>query len=254
MPSKLLTEGLIKDPHNFEQALKSSKSEQIKYFKNAFNKMRSFGLDEEAESSNVDSETGQTKSLQDEILIDWFLMCVEFGIKDLLLDSSQINIFLAIVNDLHEFSCSTCFANQKKAYSYMSELLLAHSVNEAPWKLVIFQPSEIRKLADFIVENYFRHYNLYKYTFTSETQIDLKLQTTHQNEIPNSNENPTTRNNTLKFDILPEETKNLIASCNKLQISTESEKIQRKIQNEIKIIDQSIQEKAKELAPKSGKK
>merc|ERR1712071_196648 len=55
------------------------------------------------------------------------------------------------------------------------ELLLAHSVIEPPWRVVIFQPHDIGNIANFIVDNYFRHYSMYKYCFTPEVELDVKL-------------------------------------------------------------------------------
>merc|ERR1712159_207147 len=111
----------------------------------------------------------------DDILVDWYAMCVEYASENLKFDVKQINILLAIIDELHNFSSSTSYANQLEAYNYMRELLLVHSVNNAPWKVIIFQPFDIGNLADFIVDNYFRHYSIYKYCFTPKIDLDIML-------------------------------------------------------------------------------
>merc|ERR1712164_126631 len=138
MPVKLLTEGLVRDHLDLEQALKSPKRELIKYFQNHFESLRSQTSGSSSSSASGQSSAEHPAALQTQILIDWYVSCVTFGIQELFFDVKQINIFLAIVDDLHNFSCSTCFANQRQAYQHMRELLLAHSVNQAPWKLAIF--------------------------------------------------------------------------------------------------------------------
>ena len=234
MPVKLLTEGLVKDSSIFENVLQSNKIDQIKYFKSLYS------------SKSDNSSTSSRESTQNNILIDWLISCTAFASQQLLFDSQQVNIFLAIIYDLHQFSCSTCFSNQRKAYEYMSELLLAHSVNKAPWKLSIFLPQDIRKMADFIVENYFRHFNLYKFCFTDEEQIDLKLVKGSE-----SGENTAT---SIDTSDLSKESQDLILECQRLQISANKDKISRQLEHEIGLVVKSIQAKSRELAPKSGKK
>lgn len=151
MPTaKLITRGLIQN-EDFQAVITSNNKLEIQnYFQNIFS-----GPNSSAASQNQNHE----------ILIDYFTKAVNFCTENLLFDFLQVNIFLGILDEIHKFACQDCFSNMREAYQYMRELLLIHAVNEAPWKLIIFQPEEITKLANFIVENYFRHYRLYKYWF-----------------------------------------------------------------------------------------
>ena len=53
----------------------------------------------------------------DEILADWYIMCVRYGCEELKFDATQANILLALINELHQFSASTSYANQMQAYN-----------------------------------------------------------------------------------------------------------------------------------------
>merc|ERR1711881_484080 len=99
-------------------------------------------------------------------------------------------------------------------------------------------------MADFIVEHYFRHFSLYKFAFTAEVQIDLKLSA--QND-----DDETSGSKELDMNGLSEESKNLIIECQKLQISAEKEKINRQMKHELMLVERAVLEKVKELAPKS---
>ena len=145
----LLISGLIQnDTPAFESMLKQPKTIQTYFLKTHLEQTKS--------AKNL--STTKTNN----ILINWLVNTIEFG-SNLLFDAKQINILLAICYEIHVFNVSSCFANKNEGYKLMRKLLLTHSVNQAPWRMAIFCPEDLRKIADFFVENYFRHFNVYKY-------------------------------------------------------------------------------------------
>ena len=146
----LLISGLIQnDTPAFEFMLKQPKTIQTDFLKTHL---------EQTKSKSLSLSTTNTNN----ILINWLVNTIEFG-SNLLFDAKQINILLAICYEIHVFNVSSCFANKNEGYKLMRKLLLTHSVNQAPWRMAIFCPEDLRKIADFFVENYFRHFNVYKY-------------------------------------------------------------------------------------------
>ena len=50
--------------------------------------------------------------------------------------------------------------------------------------VLIFSQEDVSNLNEFMLNLYFRHYNLYKYTFTKKLQVTLVQSETHHVEVP----------------------------------------------------------------------
>merc|ERR1712173_272233 len=149
-------------------------------------------------------------------------------------------------------SASTSYANQLEAYNYMRELLLVHSVNNSPWKVIIFQPFDIGNLADFIVNNYFRHYSIYKYCFTPKIDLDIMLK--EQNEENNQDNSeitivhPEINSDESDFEVL-------MKKCAEMKLEMKKVEIQKQLDSDLIAVKNAIESKIKELTtPVKGKK
>merc|ERR1712228_145717 len=130
----------------------------------------------------------------------------------------------------------------------MRELLLVHSVNNAPWKVIIFQPFDIGNLADFIVDNYFRHYSIYKYCFTPKIDLDIMLK-----EEENSN-NSETVTSQIHSDV-SEDFEVLMKKCAEMKLQMKKVEIEKQLESDLVTVKNAIENKIKELTtPVKGKK
>ncbi|MBN3309569.1 MRC1 protein, partial [Amia calva] len=86
----------------------------------------------------------------------------------------------------NDFSCSgymmpficeeeTPLNNIEHCFSYCTELILCHCVRRPPFSIDLYSPEEATQVTEYLVNSYFRHYSLYKYTFTPQVRLDLSL-------------------------------------------------------------------------------
>ena len=124
------------------------------------------------EKLNLD---GSGKVKQDLIQLDLYTYASLFGIKQHF-TTLQISTLLSIIKKVHVMSISTVFDNQSQVLSYFQELLIRHSVNRPPFSACIFSPIEVKKINEYVLSTYFKHYKLYKYAFTKRVHLNLSLQ------------------------------------------------------------------------------
>ncbi|KAK6467727.1 coiled-coil domain-containing protein 189 [Huso huso] len=78
--------------------------------------------------------------------------------------------------------CETPLANEQHCFQYFSELLLCHSVRRPPFSVDLFSAEQVKMLAEFVINTYFRHFKLYKYMFTPQVRLDVTLSYTGMSE------------------------------------------------------------------------
>ena len=94
------------------------------------------------------------------------------------------SIPLSLSRDHLKPIAGTPFANMDETYQYFKSLVLKHSLfvsadrfsswskslifrsQRPPYSLRVFTPDVTKKVTDYIVDTYFRHYKMYKYVFT----------------------------------------------------------------------------------------
>ena len=57
---------------------------------------------------------------------------------------------------------------------------MKHSVQRPPYSIFIFTEAEIKKILDFCLKTFFRHFSLYEYSF--KPKVDLVLMTLPKEE------------------------------------------------------------------------
>ena len=183
------------------------------------------------------------------IIIDHFPVIKRYDKTSPPISVHNLSSLLAIIHELHEFSTSTSYANQMQAYNYMRELLLVHSVNQSPWKVIVFQPFDIGNLANFIVDNYFRHYSVYKYCFTPKVDLDIMLkEQTDENMEEEKSVGKIEFDSDAEFEVL-------MRKCAEMQLEMEKVVIQRKLKRDLESVQSAVDAKIKEFTtPVKGKK
>jgi len=110
-----------------------------------------------------------------QVLLDLYMHAIKFALAQKF-TSQQSSAFFSIVKQTHEVCVSTPFGNVDECFAYFRELVLTHAVHRPPWSLEIFNCHQVEAITNYVVNNYFRHYKLYKYTFTPKVRLDLSLQ------------------------------------------------------------------------------
>ncbi|CAF1054454.1 unnamed protein product [Rotaria sordida] len=111
------------------------------------------------------------------ILCDLYYYALNFA-RTNRFNHEQISTFISILKRVHEMCIQTPFANMEETYKYFKELILKHSFSRPPQSLRIFTADGTKKVTDYIVDTYFRHYKMYKFIFTPT--IDFNLQFTYE--------------------------------------------------------------------------
>ncbi len=115
-----------------------------------------------------------TSSKQDLILLDLYIYSFLFGMKQAF-TAAQISTLLSIVKRLHLMCIGTVFDNYTEVLTYFQELIVLHSVNRPPFSISVFSPSHAKKINEYILTTYFKHYKMYKYAFTKKVHLNLSL-------------------------------------------------------------------------------
>lgn len=111
---------------------------------------------------------------QDLIELDLYIYAFLFGIKQEF-SSAQLSTLLGIVKRLHAKCISTVFDNQGDSLQFFQQMMVQHSVRRPPFSLCVFSPNEVKKINEYILSTYFKHYKLYKYAFTRKVRLNLTL-------------------------------------------------------------------------------
>ena len=64
-------------------------------------------------------------------------------------------------------------------FEFLKALLLAHSVQRPPYSVGIFTLNEARLLTTYALDNYFRHFSLFRFGFTLKHEKHITLRTSY---------------------------------------------------------------------------
>lgn len=113
-------------------------------------------------------------NLKNGILVDLFYYCIQFS-RDNSFSKEQTSAFFSIVKKTHEVCVETPFGNVENCFRYFKELVLCHAVKRPPYSIDLFSPDEVRKITEYVINTYFRHFKMYKYVFTPLVRLDLSM-------------------------------------------------------------------------------
>lgn len=113
-------------------------------------------------------------NLKNGIIMDLYFYTIQFA-KDNNFSREKISTVFSIVKKTHEVCIETPFGNVDQTFNYFKELVLCHAVNRPPHSIELFNADEVRKITEYTVNTYFRHFKMYKYAFTPLVRLDLSL-------------------------------------------------------------------------------
>ena len=63
--------------------------------------------------------------------------------------------------------------SEEQSFNNFKELLLRHSVQRPPHSLGKFNLDDVKKIDAFVLDNFYRHYQMYKYALTQQENLVL---------------------------------------------------------------------------------
>mmetsp|Transcript_27697 Transcript_27697/g.54098 ORF Transcript_27697/g.54098 Transcript_27697/m.54098 type:complete len:268 (+) Transcript_27697:87-890(+) len=97
--------------------------------------------------------------------------------------ADKVSVLYSMVKETHEAAMAK-FLPARKAFEHFRELLLLHSVQRPPFSVGLFTMGDAKAITDFLSAGYLRHYMLYKYAFTSKTEMTFSTAYTHTESVP----------------------------------------------------------------------
>jgi len=106
------------------------------------------------------------------ILYEFYYFILMFA-KEINLEPIQTSIFFSIMKKTHEKCISSPYMKLDEDYALFQNLLLEHSVDRPHFSKKYFSLDQITKITEYATNTYFRHYSMYKYTFTKQQKLTL---------------------------------------------------------------------------------
>ena len=106
--------------------------------------------------------TDALSEAQRDVLLDLFMYNYAFC-KESYFDARQTSVFLAIINRILEADFATNTESVASSFGSFKKLLLLHSVERSPHSIAVFSPDQAAAVMDYVMNSYYRHFNLYKY-------------------------------------------------------------------------------------------
>jgi len=106
------------------------------------------------------------------ILYDFYYFILMFA-KEIQLEPIQTSVFFSIMKKTHENCISSPYMKLDEDYSKFQDLVLRHSIDRPPFSKKYFTLDQITKITDYATNTYFRHYSMYKYTFTKQQKLNF---------------------------------------------------------------------------------
>ncbi|XP_014787665.1 cilia- and flagella-associated protein 119 isoform X2 [Octopus bimaculoides] len=111
---------------------------------------------------------------KEKILLNLYTYAVQFA-REEQFTIEQLSALFSIVKLVHEVCVESPFDNMEETFTYFKDLLICHSVCRPPHSTELFSVKDVRKIACYMTNTYFRHFKLYKYVFTPQVHLDLVL-------------------------------------------------------------------------------
>ena len=89
--------------------------------------------------------------------------------------AEQISAFFTILKSVHSMCKSTPYDNFQEVFQFFKELMVRHSISRPPFSICLFNMEQVKDITDYVLKTYFKHFKLYKYAFTKQVVLDLRL-------------------------------------------------------------------------------
>ncbi|CAL1539235.1 unnamed protein product [Lymnaea stagnalis] len=113
-------------------------------------------------------------NLKTGIIMDLYFYTLQFA-REEGFTPEKISTFFSIIKEIFEVCIETPFGNVDHTFEYFKDLLHCHAVNHPPYSIELFSPGEVRRISEYTINTFFRHFKMYKYVFTAQVRLDLQI-------------------------------------------------------------------------------
>lgn len=85
----------------------------------------------------------------------------------------KASTLVAIVKAVHTKAVGEIMTVEN-SFGFFKTLALQNSVHRPPYSLGIFTFAEMKKMTEYVLRTYYRHYKLYQYAFTNLVRMDIE--------------------------------------------------------------------------------
>ncbi|XP_059147121.1 cilia- and flagella-associated protein 119-like isoform X2 [Physella acuta] len=117
---------------------------------------------------------GWKDNLKTGIIMDLYYYTLQFA-REQGFSKEKQSTFFSIIKNIFEVCIETPFGNLDHTFQYFKDLLHCHAVNHPPYSIELFTPNEARKISEYTINTFFRHFKMYKYAFTAQVRLDLHI-------------------------------------------------------------------------------
>ena len=100
------------------------------------------------------------------ILLDFYSFLVHFSRVNKF-TAEKASLFLSVAKRVHDASGGQILTVEN-SLSLLKDLLLKHSVHRPPYSVGVFTLKELQLVTDYMVQSYYKHYNLYQFVYVKE--------------------------------------------------------------------------------------
>eukprot|EP00596_Hydrurales_sp_CCMP1899_P007705 CAMPEP_0119051172 /NCGR_PEP_ID=MMETSP1177-20130426/72879_1 /TAXON_ID=2985 /ORGANISM="Ochromonas sp, Strain CCMP1899" /LENGTH=194 /DNA_ID=CAMNT_0007030289 /DNA_START=28 /DNA_END=612 /DNA_ORIENTATION=+ len=110
-----------------------------------------------------------------DIAVDFHLFNFTFC-KDQAFDDYRTSTFMSIMAEIFNKDTSTHDPIQSRTHSFetFQQLMLKHSIHKPPISIQVFDESDLEAILKYVIESYYRQFNLYKYVFSPRLRLIIK--------------------------------------------------------------------------------
>jgi len=113
-------------------------------------------------------------NLKSGIIMDLYYYTLQFA-REQAFSPEKTSAFFSIIKKVFEVCVETPFGNLDHTFEYFKDLIHCHSVNRPPYSIELFSPDEVRKITEYTINTFFRHFKMYKYAFTPVVRLDVNV-------------------------------------------------------------------------------
>uniref|UniRef100_A0A0B6Y865 Uncharacterized protein n=1 Tax=Arion vulgaris TaxID=1028688 RepID=A0A0B6Y865_9EUPU len=108
------------------------------------------------------------------IIMDLFYNTLQFAKKHHF-GKDKTSAFFSIIKNIFEVSVETPFDNLEHTQQYFDDLIVCHSIHHPPYSTALFTSEDVLKIQTHTANTFFRHFEMYKYAYTFQVELDIKF-------------------------------------------------------------------------------
>jgi len=89
------------------------------------------------------------------------------------LADDKLSALLSIIKKIHRKSTEDRMAVDR-SFALLKDVMLQHSVQRPPYSIGLFTLQEYKKVLEWALDTYYRHYKLYQYCFTDRVVVTVE--------------------------------------------------------------------------------